>query len=80
MSVYNLSAIADAAPIRALSPVPVPQAQIDAVGLGCDMRRRLDTGMKAAASNPMIVATGSGGSDYVARQLGYTPPPNSTSI
>ncbi|WP_158647678.1 glycoside hydrolase family 9 protein [Actinoplanes sp. ATCC 53533] len=72
LSVYNLSAVADAELARALTAAPVAGAEIDAAGLGRDMRRRLDAGVKAAAGNPMGAAVGLGGSDYAARQLGYT--------
>jgi hypothetical protein len=70
LSVYNLSAVADAELTRALTTTPVPGAEINAAGLGRDLRRRLDAGVKTAAGNPMGAAAGSGGSDYAARQLG----------
>jgi endoglucanase len=72
LSVYDLSAVADAELARALTATPVAGAEIDVAGLGRDMRRRLDAGVEAAAGNPVGAAAGSGGSDYAARQLGYT--------
>jgi endoglucanase len=72
LSVYNLSALADTELARLLIASPVSGAEIDTEGLRRDLQRRLDAGVKAAAGNPMGAASGYGGSDYAARQLGYT--------
>lgn len=72
LSVYNVSALADTELARTLATTPIPAAHIDAAGLRRDLQRRLDAGVKAAAGNPMDAAAGNGGSDYAARQLGYT--------
>ncbi|MBM2622367.1 glycoside hydrolase family 9 protein [Actinoplanes sp. LDG1-06] len=62
LSVYDVSALADAEAIRLLG---------GGRELLPDMRRRLDAGMRTAAGNPMGAAAGNGGYDYAARQLGY---------
>jgi len=71
LSVYDLSAVADAELARAMTTTAVPGAELDIAGLRNDLRRRLDAGVKAAAGNPMGAAAGTGGPDYAARQLGY---------
>jgi endoglucanase len=70
LSVYDLSAVADAEVARVLAAQPVPGAEIDAAGLRDDLRTRLQAGVSDAARDPMGAAAGSGGSDYAARQLG----------
>lgn len=65
LSVYNVSAIADAELARLLGAGPTTQV------LRADLERRLAAGVKTAAGNPMGAASGNGGSDYAARQLGY---------
>ncbi|WP_250008938.1 glycoside hydrolase family 9 protein [Actinoplanes sp. M2I2] len=63
LSVYDVSALADAELIR-----------LGAGGkdeLLRDLRRRLDAGLRKAAGDPMGAAAGAGGYDYAARQLGY---------
>ncbi|MBL7258657.1 glycoside hydrolase family 9 protein [Paractinoplanes lichenicola] len=62
LSVYDVSALADAELIRLTGPAP---------WLLADLRQRLDTGVRAAAANPLGAAAGDGGYDYAARQLGY---------
>jgi hypothetical protein len=71
LSVYDLSAVADAELDRLLTATPVTDAEINADGLRSDLRRRLDAGVAAAAADPVGAAAGSGGSDYAARELGY---------
>ncbi|WP_067705111.1 glycoside hydrolase family 9 protein [Actinoplanes awajinensis] len=61
LTVYDVDPIADAELYR-LAPSTV---------LVQDMRGRLDKAVKAAAADPMGAATGTGGSDYAARQLGW---------
>ncbi|MBU2669900.1 glycoside hydrolase family 9 protein [Actinoplanes bogorensis] len=62
LSVYDVSALADAEAVRLLG---------GGNDLLQDMRRRLDAGVRAAAADPMGAAAGSGGYDYAARQLGF---------
>ncbi|GAA2557889.1 glycoside hydrolase family 9 protein [Winogradskya consettensis] len=64
LSVYDVSVLADAELAR------IPGADTDA--LRADLEHRLDAAVKAAATNPMSAAAGNGGSDYAARQLGFT--------
>ncbi|MGX6600654.1 glycoside hydrolase family 9 protein [Micromonosporaceae bacterium Da 78-11] len=71
LSVYDVSAVADAELARLLAAAPPPDAGIDAEGLRRDLAGRLDAGVAAAARDPMGAAAGAGGSDYAARQLGY---------
>ncbi|GAA2503181.1 glycoside hydrolase family 9 protein [Winogradskya humida] len=83
LSVYDVSVLADAELARipgaaGLALIPgadaelarIPGAGADA--LRADLERRLEAGVKAAAGNPMSAAAGNGGSDYAARQLGFT--------
>ena len=72
LSVYDVGALADAELARALAATPAGSTEIDTVGLRRDLQRRLDAGVRAAAANPTAAAAGIGGSDYAARQLGYT--------
>ena len=71
LSVYDLSALADAELVRLFATGPVPDAGTGTAALLRDLRRRLAAGQKAAAGNPMRAAAGNGGSDYAARELGY---------
>ncbi|WP_175543771.1 glycoside hydrolase family 9 protein [Micromonospora pattaloongensis] len=71
LTVYDLSAIADAELTRVLSTMAVPGAEIGTDRLRRDLRARLDAGVKAAGRDPMGAAAGIAGPDYAARQLGY---------
>jgi endoglucanase len=71
LTVYDLSAVADAELARLLTTTPVTGAAIDLAGLHGDLRKRLDAGVRAADANPLGAAAGHGGSDYASRQLGY---------
>ena len=72
LSVYDVGALADAELARALAAAPTLDTEIDTVGLRRDLQRRLDAGLRAATADPVGAAAGTGGSDYAARQLGYT--------
>jgi endoglucanase len=65
LSVYDVSAIADVELARLLGAGPTAQV------LRADLERRLAAGVQTAAGNPMGAASGNGGSDYAAHQLGY---------
>ena len=68
LSVYDLSSLAQAELARVLARDDPDTA----AGLRRAMQRRLDAGLTAAAANPMGAASGNGGADYAARQLGFT--------
>ncbi|WP_433375789.1 glycoside hydrolase family 9 protein [Actinoplanes sp. CA-142083] len=72
LSVYDVSALADAELARTLVTTRVTGTAIDAATLRRDMQRRLDAGVIAASRNAMRAAAGNGGYDYAARQLGFT--------
>ena len=72
LSVYDVSVLADVELAGMLTGEPASGAGIDPTALRQDMQRRLDAAVEAAAGNPMGAAAGNGGSDYAARQLGYT--------
>ncbi|MFC3992895.1 glycoside hydrolase family 9 protein [Actinoplanes siamensis] len=61
LTVYDVDALADAEVYR-LAPVG---------SLATDLRGRLDQAVRAASADPMGAASGSGGADYAARQLGW---------
>ncbi|MFI1989927.1 glycoside hydrolase family 9 protein [Actinoplanes sp. NPDC020271] len=61
LTVYDVDVLADAEMYR-LAP---------ATALVYDLRARLDKAVKAAAADPMNAASGAGGADYAARQLGW---------
>ncbi len=71
LSVYDLSAVADAELAHVLTAGAPTDAEIDVDGLRADLRQRLEAGARAAADDPMGAAAGTGGSDYAARELGY---------
>ena len=71
LSVYDLSALADAELGRLLTSAPVTGAEIPAAVLYRDLGARVAAGAAASAHDPFGAAAGSGGSDYAAQEFSY---------
>jgi endoglucanase len=71
LSVYDLSALADAELGRLLTSAPVTGAAIPVAALYRDLGARVAAGAAASAHDPFGAAAGSGSSDYAVQEFSY---------